>query len=99
MAIVKNTDNQLRIRFAPKLISMFGALFTLLLLSQFTKTLSPLAKAHVLSCERFTGNQGSCQLLDSEFFKSDLRKIPIAQLRKAEIIKFRRVMANKYTNK
>ena len=87
MAIIKYTDTQLKLRFVPKLISMLLGLFTLLLLPQFTKALSPLTKAHILSCERLTGNQGNCKLLGSEFFKTELRKIPLAKLRKAQIIK------------
>ena len=87
MTIVKHTDTQLRLRFVPKLISMFGSLCTLILLPQFTKVLAPFAKAHILSCERFTVNEGSCKLIDSEFFKSDLRKISLAHLRKAQVIK------------
>ncbi len=87
MAIVKHTDTQLRIRFIPKLISMLFGFFILLLTPQLTKTLSPLTRAHILSCQRLTGNEGNCKLLESEFFKTELRKIPLAQMRKAQIIK------------
>lgn len=87
MAIVRHTDTRLRLRFVPKLISMLFGLCTLLLLPQFTKALSPLTRAHILSCERLTGDRGNCKLLGSEFFKTELRKIPLAQMRKAQIIK------------
>lgn len=87
MAIVRHTDTRLKLRFVPKFISMLFGLCTLVLLPQFAKALSPLTKAHVLSCKRFAANQGNCKLLGSEFFKTELRKIPLAQMRKAKIIK------------
>ncbi len=87
MAIVKHTDTRLRIRFIPKLISMLFGLCSLILLPQFTQALSPLTKAHILSCERLATDDGDCKLLGSEFFKTELRKIPLAKLRKAQIVK------------
>ena len=87
MAIQKHTDTRLKLQFVPKFISMLGGVCTLLLLPQLTTALSPLTKGHILKCERLTVDRGSCNLVGSEFFKSEQRKIPLAQLRKAEIIK------------